>query len=308
MSHTVLGSRTDIKIAVRRDPLRRYRGRALAILFVLPALVVFGVFAWYPMVLGLVLSFYRVRLGIGKDWIGLSNFHSIVSDDLFWKSAFNTLEFVLLALIFGYLVPVVVALGLTEIRTLRAFFRLCIYLPNVIPAIAVYIMWNWVFHPEAGLLNMILRSAGLPTLEWLLSPITAMPSLVLMATWAGFGSTAVLYMAALSNFPLQLYEAAEIDGAGILHRLLYVTLPQLKPIMLIMLILQLLFTFQVFQEPFVMTGGGPNNSTMTILYMVYRYAFTYFEFGKASALGTLLFAFLALLSAVYLRLARSIGE
>ena len=288
--------------------LRRHRSQVLAVLFVLPALVVFGVFAWYPIVMGLVLSLYRVQLGIGREWVGLDNFRFILQDSLFWQAAANTLEFVLLALMFGYMVPVVVAIGLTEVRAFRGFFRLAIYLPNVIPAIAVYIMWNWIFDPTAGLLNTVLGWLRLPPVPWLLSPTTAMPSLVIMATWANFGSTAVLYMAALSDLPAQVYEAAEIDGAGILQRLRYITIPQLKPIMLIMLILQILFTFQVFQEPFVMTGGGPNNATMTLLYMVYRYAFTYFEFGRASALGALLFLCLATLSALYLRLSRRMAD
>ncbi|HHY97735.1 MAG TPA: sugar ABC transporter permease [Firmicutes bacterium] len=291
-------------IPVSSLSFRRYRNKILAILFIVPALCVFGMFAWYPIILGLTLGFHKVELGMGNTWIGLQNFKAVLSDSLLRQAIFNTLEFVLLALMFGYLVPVIVAIALTEVRRFRSFFRLTIYMPNIIPAIALYIMWNWLFDPAVGLLNTILKALHLPTLQWLLSPATAIPSLIIMATWAGFGGTAILYMAAITGFPEELYEASEIDGASVLQRVRYITIPQLKPVMLIMLILQILGTFQVFQEPFVMTGGGPNNATLTIMFLVYRYAFVYFDFGKAGALGALFFIFLAFLSIIYFRLSR----
>lgn len=174
-------------------------------------------------------------------------------------------------------------------------------MPNIIPAIALYVMWLYLFNPAVGLLNQILNFFHIPSSEWLLSPKTALVSLVMMSTWANFGSTAVLYMASLSSISEELYEAAEIDGAGVWKRIRHITLPALKPTILILLLMQLIFTIQVLQEPMVMTGGGPNNATMTVMYMVYNYAFVYAEFGKAGALGILLFIFLMVLSLVYVK-------
>ncbi|NLG84061.1 MAG: sugar ABC transporter permease [Firmicutes bacterium] len=273
----------------------------LGLLFLLPALCIFAMFQWYTIFYGLILGFQKMITGLGATWVGLANFKSVLSDSLVALSFRNTLVFVGLCLVFGYMVPVVVAIALTELRHARGFFRLAIYMPNIIPGIALYIMWLWIFDPAVGLLNQILGLFHLPPQEWLLNTKTALFSLMLMATWAGFGSTALFYMASLTSVPEELYEAAEIDGAGIWRRIFHITLPSLKTTMLIMLLLQILATVQVFQEPFVMTGGGPNNATLTIMYQVYRYAFVYFEFGKAGALGFLTFLFLFVLSLLYMR-------
>lgn len=280
---------------------RLMKNGGLGLLFLLPAFCVFAMFQWYPIFYGLILGFQKMIPGLSATWVGFANFKSVISDSLVGLSFKNTLVFVGLCLLFGYMVPVVVALVLMELRYARGFFRLAIYMPNIIPGIALYIMWLWIFDPAVGLLNQILGLFHLPSQEWLLNSKTALFSLMLMSTWAGFGSTALFYMASLTAVPEELYEAAEIDGAGVWQRILHITLPSLKPTMLIMLLLQILATVQVFQEPFVMTGGGPNNATLTIMYQVYRYAFVYFEFGKAGALGFLTFLFLFLLSVLYIR-------
>ena len=278
------------------------RKKIMGYLFLLPAVVSFLYFVWYPLVLSFIMSVQRVSLAGVTSFVGSANFKTLWADPVFAKAWSNTAYFTVLALLIGYLVPVIVAVLINEVRFGQAFFRISVYLPRVAPAVAVSILWLWLFDPSRGLLNTILGWFGLPASQWLLSSKTAMPSLVLMSTWAGFGGTAIIYLAALQGIAEELYEAAEIDGASIWQRARNITLPQLKPVMLVTLILQLLGTMQVFSEPFIMTGGGPNNATMTVLLLIYRYAFNYMDLGVASAASLILFVILAILSFVYFKL------
>jgi len=273
----------------------------MGLLFLLPAFAFYAIFQWAPIIYNFFLAFQNFIPGLPAEWVGLANFRRVLGDSLLPVAVKNTLTFTGLALLIGFIVPLVTGITITELRKGRSFFRLAIYMPNIIPAIALYVMWLYLFNPAVGLLNQILNFFGLPGSEWLLSPKTALVSLVMMSTWANFGTTAVLYMASLSAISEELYEAAEIDGAGVWKRIRHITLPALRPTILILLLMQLIFTMQVMQEPMVMTGGGPNNATMTVMYMIYNYAFVYAEFGKAGALGILLFVFLLLLSLVYVK-------
>lgn len=278
------------------------RKTIIGYLFLIPAVLSFVYFVWYPLVLAAIMSFQKVNLAGVTSFIGTENFQTLFSDPVFIKAWTNTAYFTVLALLFGYLVPIIVAVLMNEVRHGQAFFRISVYLPRVAPGVAVSILWLWLFDPAMGLLNSILSFFQLPPSQWLLSASSAMPSLVLMSTWAGFGGTAIIYLAALQGVPEELYEAAEIDGASIWQRALNITIPQLKPVMLVTLILQILGTMQVFAEPFIMTGGGPNNATMTILLLIYRYAFTYMDMGVASAASLVLFVVLAILSFIYFKL------
>ncbi len=283
---------------VVRKNFSRY-GMGLA--FLVPAFIFYAIFQWAPIIYNFFLAFQNYIPGLPAKWVGWANFRRVLGDSLLPIAIKNTLAFTGWALLIGFVVPIITAITITELRKGRSFFRLAVYMPNIIPAIALYVMWLYLFNPAVGLLNQILNFFHIPSSEWLLSPKTALVSLVMMSTWANFGSTAVLYMASLSSISEELYEAAEIDGAGVWKRIRHITLPALKPTILILLLMQLIFTIQVLQEPMVMTGGGPNNATMTVMYMVYNYAFVYAEFGKAGALGILLFIFLMVLSLVYVK-------
>lgn len=278
------------------------RKKVMGYLFLLPAIISFFYFVWYPVILTFIMSFQKVNLAGATSFVGAANFKTLFADPVFSQAWANAGYFTLLSLLIGYLFPVIIAILINEVRYGQAFFRISIYLPRVAPGVAVSILWLWLFDPSLGLLNTILGWFHLPASQWLLSSNTALASLVLMATWAGFGGTAIIYLAGLQGVPEELYEAAEIDGSGIWQRALNITLPQLKPVMMVMLILQILGTMQVFAEPFIMTGGGPNNATMTILLLIYRYAFTYMDMGVASAASLLLFIVLAILSFIYFKL------
>lgn len=288
--------------------LRRAVARNVtAYLFLLPAIAVFGLFAWYPIVRGFVLSFQRVDLIHTPRWVGLDNFARAINDPLFLRAWRNTLQFTLLSLLLGYLLPVVLAVAVNEMPRGRGYFRLAFYLPVILPPMVSVLLWKWFYDPGPGLANTVLRALHLPPQPWLESPRTAMVSMVIQATWASAGSNMLLYLAALQGIPASLYEAAEIDGADLWRRLLHITLPQIRVTMLILFVLQVIASMQVFTTPFVMTDGGPVNSTLSVLMLVYRYAFLYQEFGAASALGLIFFVVLATLSMLYLRLTRRFG-
>lgn len=279
-----------------------------AYLFLLPALLVFATFSWFPIVRGFVTSFQRIDLRTAPEWIGLENFRLVLSDPLFFVAWRNTLQFAGLGLLLGFLLPVVLAIAVNEMRHGRGYFRLAFYLPVILPPMVAVILWKWLYDPGPGLANSALRLLGLAPQPWLQSPRTAMLSLVILSTWANAGGTMLLYLAALQGIPAHLYDAAEIDGANIWQRLRHITLPQLRIVMLILLILQIIGTMQVFTEPYVMTDGGPVNATLTVLMLLYRYAFRYGNFGAASALGLMLFAVLVCFSVLYLWLTRRMSQ
>ncbi|MET0237891.1 MAG: sugar ABC transporter permease [Kibdelosporangium sp.] len=272
------------------------------------ALVVFALFSWYPIVRGVLLSFQEVNFVDPPRWVGFENFERLFADPLFAKAWLNTLEFTAIALVLGFAVPFVTAVLLNELRHATAFFRVAVYLPVMLPPVVVAMLWKWIYNPGPGLANTALGAVGLPDSAWLDSAGTAMVSLVIVSTWANMGSTTLIYLAALQTIPGELYESAELDGAGLFKRLWHVTIPQTKFVLLVLLLLQVVATMQVFTEPYVMTGGGPEESTVTVLLLLYRYAFTYNDFGSASAMSLLLLVALGIFSGLYLRLTRARSE
>jgi multiple sugar transport system permease protein len=277
-------------------------------LFLLPALFIFALFVWYPLVLGFILSFQSVDMINPAVWVGWTNYHKVFSDPLFGVAWHNTLTFTGYALLFGYLVPLVLALLINEMRHGKALFRLAFYLPVMLPPIVVAFLWLWLYNADFGLINALLQAVHLPGGLWLENQNTALPALVVVATWGAAGSTMLIYLAALQGVPASLYEAAEIDGSNLWQRIWHITLPTIRPIMLLMLVLQIIATMQVFTEPFTITGGGPNNATLTVLILIYRYTFQDAEFGEASALGVILFLVLAVFALIYMRMTSRLME
>jgi multiple sugar transport system permease protein len=272
------------------------------------ALVVFALFSWYPIVRGILLSFQEVNFVDPPKWVGFENFERLFADPLFATAWLNTLEFTAIALVLGFAVPFVTAVLLNELRHATAFFRIAVYLPVMLPPVVVAMLWKWIYNPGPGLANAALGAVGLPDSAWLDSSSTAMVSLVIVSTWANMGSTTLIYLAALQTIPGELYESAELDGAGLFKRLWHVTIPQTKFVLLVLLLLQVVATMQVFTEPYVMTGGGPEESTVTVLLLLYRYAFTYNDFGSASAMSLMLLVALGIFSGLYLKLTRARSE
>ncbi|MEV4475137.1 sugar ABC transporter permease [Nonomuraea sp. NPDC049419] len=272
--------------------------------FLCAALFCFTVFAWYPMVREFILSFQKTDLINEPIWVGLQNFTTAFLDPAFGEAWLNTLEFTLLALLCGYAVPFVVALVLNELRHARAYLRFVVYLPVMLPPIVAVLLFRWFYDPGPGLFNQVLDFFGLPGLAWLDSSSTALISLVIVSTWMNMGSATLIYLAALQNIPPELYEAAELDGAGIWKRIRHVTIPQTRLILLLMLMLQIVATMQVFIEPYMLTGGGPENATVTVAYLMFQNAFTLQDYGSAGALGMMLMLVLLVFAAFQLRLTR----
>ena len=268
----------------------------------LPAILIFALFVWYPLVLGLVMSFQSIDMINPAVWVGWTNYQKVFSDPLFGIAWRNTLTFTGFALLFGYLVPIAVALLINEMRHGKALFRLAFYLPVMLPPIVTAFLWLWLYNADSGLINALLHLVNLPGGLWLANKGTALPALVVVATWGAAGSTMLIYLAALQGVPASLYEAAEIDGSNLWQRIWHITLPQIRPIMLLMLVLQIIATMQVFTEPFTITGGGPDNATLTVLMLIYNYTFQNAEFGEASALGVVLFLVLAVFALIYMRM------
>ncbi|MFF2377041.1 carbohydrate ABC transporter permease [Streptomyces xiamenensis] len=280
---------------------RRITDQITAYGFLCAALAVFALFAWYPVARTVVLSFQEVNFVRGSSWTGLENFRTVLDDPLFATAWRNTALFTLYALLLGFAVPFCTAVLLNEMRHARAYFRVLVYLPVMLPPVVVALMWRWFYQPEGGLINELLGAAHLPTGQWLNSSSTALVSLVIVSTWANMGTATLIYLAALQTIPGELYEAAELDGASLRQRLWHVTVPQTRFVIAMLLLLQVVATMQVFTEPYVMTGGGPQDSTVTVMLLIYRYAFVYNDFGAAGAMSLLLLLLLAAFSALYLR-------
>ncbi|MGW3954846.1 carbohydrate ABC transporter permease [Streptomyces sp. NPDC004752] len=285
---------------VSRKSRLRLRNDLVALVFLLPALFCFGYFAWWPLVKGLELSFQQTNLVDPAQWVGLRNFQRIADDPLLATAIKNTLLFAGLALLIGFPLPLLLAVQMSTLRRLAGLYRYLVYLPVMLPPVVGLLLWQMFYEPDHGLFNKALGFVGLGPYPWLQSTHSAMLSLVLESTWAGMGSATLIYLAALTRVPPELYEAAETDGARIWRRIWNITLPQLRGTVLLLLLLQLIGTLQVFAEPYLMTDGGPENATVTVLLLVYRYAFVDGDYGAASAMSLLLAVALSLLSAVYL--------
>jgi len=255
------------------------------------------------------MSFQHTNLVSAPTWVGWDNFVQVVNDPLFWTAVGNTAWFAFLALLLGYPIPLIAAVLMSEVKRAKGLYSALAYLPVVVPPVVAVLLWKFFYDARPdGVFNTILGWVGIPPQPWIQSATQAMPSLVVEATWAAAGGTIIIYLAAITGVAPELYDAAEVDGAGIWRKIWHVTLPQLRSVLLITLILQIIGTAQVFLEPFLFTGGGPVDSTVTILLLIYRYAFQNSlggDYGAATALSLMLAAFLAVLSLVYFRLTKS---
>jgi multiple sugar transport system permease protein len=302
--------RARVRRRTRRTPASWVRGGGLTtVLFLLPMLLIFGAFSWYPIVRTVIMSLQHTNLVQPATWVGLHNFRAVLDDPQLPIAVENTAKFAGLALLFGYPIPLIAAVLMSEVRRFRGVYAALAYLPVVIPPVVAVLLWKTFYSGgDTGAFNTILGWVGIGPQPWLQSPHTALPSLVLESTWANAGGTIIIYLAALTGVNRELYEAAAVDGAGLWHKVFHITMPQLRGVMLLTMILQLIGTAQVFLEPYLFTSGGPVNSTLTVLLLIFNYAFGNSlggDYGKATALSLMLAGFLAVLSLVYLRLTRS---
>jgi multiple sugar transport system permease protein len=282
--------------------------QAIAYLFLLPALVVFGLVAWYPIVRAFGMSFQDVSLRGGSTWIGLDNYELMRRDpalEIVWK---NSLEFALWSVLLGYGLPVFLAILIREMRIAKGFFRVVYFLPTVVPVSIAVIVWRFFYDPDSGFLNGLLGVFGIGAQRWLQDPQLVKPAIVLVMTWGAFGTTTLIYLSSLQEISIELYEAAELDGASPLKRIRHVTLPHLAPTMSLLFVLQVLAVVQVFTEPFLLTKGGPGRETLTPVLHIYNRAFLRANMGYASAWSVMLVIVLMVFSGGYQAVNRYINR
>ena len=253
-------------------------------IFVIPGLLSYLLFTFYPTIRCLIQSLHLIR-GAGNPWVfnGINNYLDIFKDKIFWGSLKNTFYYVALTIPLGTIISLILAVVLNSIVKARGFFRALYFIPSVAGVIAVGIVFSWMYEPYLGVLNLLLSKLGFPRLNWLRDLKMAMPSIAVMNIWQTLGYNVVIFLAGLLAIPAELYEAADIDGAKPLRKLLSITIPLVAPSMWFVIINNTIRNLQVFSEIFVMTGGGPGHATTTVGFRVYQYAFLYLSFGKASA-------------------------
>ncbi|MCP5459658.1 MAG: sugar ABC transporter permease [Gammaproteobacteria bacterium] len=279
--------------------------------FLLPALSLLVVFFLAPVLGALWLSFTDFDIYALGDrdtlrWIGFSNYVRLFQDPLFWIALKNTLYFVLVGGPLSVAVSLAAAL-LIEHRLVRckSLFRTALFLPVVTTLVAVAVVWRYLYHPRYGLLNYALGLLGIAPIDWLGDPHWAMPAIILLAIWKNFGFNMIIFSAGLQSIPVQLYEAAALDGASSWRQFRHVTLPMLAPTFLFVAVITLIGYFQLFAEPYVMTQGGPDNSTLSVVLLMYQEGFRWWNMGYAAALAFVLFAILLAATLVQLRLRRA---
>lgn len=267
--------------------IRRFVRDPWAYAFILPSFVFFAVFFLFPVVWGIVMSFRYYTL-VGSEWVGFDNYRYIFTDDpLFWRSLRNTAYYAAGVVPLWLGKALLISLLIFPFRkSIQTFFKAAFYLPHVTSAVIISMIWLWIFNPPFGLLNYIL---GTRDFAWLGNTVTAMPALILMQVIMGGGSSIVLISAALGSIPSDYYEAAELDGATPWQQAVRITLPLLKPTLLYLVVMGTISSFQVFTNIYLMTKGGPQFSTVTIVYLIYETAFRIYDFGAASAMAVILF-------------------
>jgi multiple sugar transport system permease protein len=269
------------------------RHHLTAYLFIAPIVILFGIFRVYPSIQTLAYSFFRVELLRGRfTFIGFENFFDLLGDKIFLKAVVNTLIYVIsIVPISAGLALILAVLFNTHFR-LKEFFKAVYFAPMVTSTVAAAMVWLWLYNPQFGLFNVILKSFGFPAQPWLMSSHQALPSIIIFSIWKSLGYNLIIYIAGLQAIPDVYYEAARIDGAGSLQQFFKITLPLLTPTTAFVLIYNSILSFQVFDQVFVLTGGGPAYATTVVVLELYQQAFLKYRFGYASAMAMVLFLFI----------------
>jgi multiple sugar transport system permease protein len=272
-------------------------------LYLLPTILGLTLFSAGAVVASFLLSFTAWDMITPPELVWFENYLSLWRSDLFWEVVIHTLYFIVLAVPLSVSCSLALALAVNTGQRGITFFRTAYFLPVVSSMIAVALVWSWIFNPEYGLLNYLLKVIfGVKGPAWLDSTAWALPAMVIVTVWKGLGYSMVIFLAGLQNIPQDLYHAATIDGAGVWKRFRHITLPNLSPTTFFVLVITLINAFQVFEQTYVLTRGGPANSTLTMSYYIYQNAFQYFQMGKAAALSYVLFAAIFVVTLVQFRI------
>jgi multiple sugar transport system permease protein len=287
-------------------PLRRgsekWKYQVSSWLIMLPGIALFSFFMWGPLLQSIRMSMYRTRNIELVEFVGVDNYISVFRRPEFHQALANTFSYTFWSLLIGFLVPIIIALLIGETVRYKGFFRTAAYIPNILPGLAAIILWTAFFSAgETGVLNILLGRLGVERMAFLSQEHLVIPIIVVVATWKGAGATALIYMAGLAGINPQLYEAATIDGAGIWKRIRHITLPAIFNLGSTLLILQIISIFQIMYEPLVLTKGGPDNASLSLMLLMWRYAFGggTMDFGRASAVAVTVSLMLLVFTALY---------
>jgi multiple sugar transport system permease protein len=265
-------------------------------LYLAPVLIGLAVFTAGPVIASFLLSFTRWEISTTPVWSGLENYRALFASELFWQVLGNTGYYVLLYVPFSVLTSLGLALLLNQKLRGLAFFRTIFFLPVVTSMVAAALIWGWLYNSDIGLLNYLLSKIGIVGPRWLEDPRWAMPSLVILSVWKNAGYNMMIFLAGLSSISPEFYEAARLDGANAWQRFRSVTLPLLSPVLFFVVIVTTISAFQVFEQTYVLTRGGPANSTLTLSYYIWQTAFQFFNMGGASSMAYVLFMLLIVLT------------
>lgn len=299
-----MDTKTNLKTIYQRPrrPALLTKSDLIGYCFLLPEILVFSIFFIYPIVRGMILSFFE--FGVNQStFVGWENYISIFGDKHFYQAFWNTTLYTLMTLPTGLLLALVLAALLYPMSAhIQSFFKAAYYLPGVLSGAVVAITWKWLMDPNNGILNGLLTEIGAQPQTWLSHPHTALLSLALIAIMSGQGQSIIVLLANMGSISPTLYESARMDGAGGVRIFFRITLPLLKPTILYLLVTGLISSYVVFENIYLITGGGPAFSTTTIAYMIYNEAFGFFEFGRASAISSVLFIFIMLMTLLQFKL------
>ncbi len=270
-------------------------------LIMLPSLILMAFFVWEPLFESVRMSLYKTRNVELVRFIGLNNYISVMGKDDFLQALMNTFSYTFWSLLIGFLLPMVLAVLIGETARGKGFFRTVAYLPNMLPGLAVIILWSAFFSGEkSGVLNVLLSSMGIAPQTYLTRAEWVIPIIIIIATWKGAGATALIYMAAMAGVSPELYEAAAIDGATVWQRIVHILLPAIRKLAGTLLILQIISVFQIMYEPMVLTKGGPDNASLSLMQLMWQYAFGgSMNYGKASAVAVIVTLILLVMTAIY---------
>ena len=286
----------------KRLTIGKLKYNVSAWLIMLPSLALCAFFLWVPLLQGIRMSLYRTRNIELVEFVGIQNYISVFQRSEYIQALLNTLSYTFWSLLIGFLIPIFIAILIGETVRMKGFFRTATYIPNILPGLAAIILWSAFFSAEeTGVLNIILGSLGVERMTFLSEEKLVIPIIVTVATWKGAGATALIYMAGLAGINPELYEAATIDGAGIWRRLRSITIPSIFNLGSTLLILQIIAVFQIMYEPLILTKGGPDNASLSLMLLMWRYAFGggTMDFGRASAVAVSIAFILLIFTTLY---------
>ncbi len=265
--------------------MSKRKKKILPYFMVSPYLAHLLAFTAFPVIFSLVLTFYKWNIIGPMEWTGVGNWERIFNDRLFWKAILNTLKFLLIHIPLQIVVALLLAEVLNQKIFMRGFFRAAFFMPFVISGVVVTILWQQLLGYESGVINRILVSLGLGKVGWLIDPKVAMVSIAIMATWKNVGLYVILFLVGLQTVPKQYYEAADLEGASHWQKFFKITIPMINPTIFMVVVLSTIGGFSLFIEPYILTGGGPLNSTLSAVLYIYKQAFEYYHMGYSATLG-----------------------